>query len=79
FTGAYAINPANGARLPVWVADYVLAVYGTGALIAVPAHDARDYAFAHSHERPIIRVIDSEDDIENAAAAAGIPQAAASP
>ncbi|MCW1407159.1 leucine--tRNA ligase [Rhizobium sp. 1AS11] len=67
FTGAYAINPANGARLPVWVADYVLAGYGTGALMAVPAHDARDYAFAHAHELPIIRVIDSEDDIEKAA------------
>ncbi|MBY5553341.1 leucine--tRNA ligase [Rhizobium leguminosarum] len=67
FTGAYAINPANGARLPVWVADYVLAGYGTGALMAVPAHDARDHAFARAQGLPIIRVIDSADDIEKAA------------
>ncbi|MFW8585397.1 leucine--tRNA ligase [Rhizobium beringeri] len=67
FTGAYAVNPATGARLPIWVADYVLAGYGTGALMAVPAHDARDHAFACAHGLPIIRVIDSADDIENAA------------
>ncbi|MCV9942352.1 leucine--tRNA ligase [Rhizobium sp. BT-175] len=67
FTGAYAIHPANGARLPVWVADYVLAGYGTGALMAVPAHDARDHAFARAHGLPIIRVIDSGKDVEKAA------------
>ncbi|MGO7588758.1 leucine--tRNA ligase [Rhizobium leguminosarum] len=67
FTGAYAVNPATGARLPIWVADYVLAGYGTGALMAVPAHDARDHAFACAYGLPIIRVIDSADDIENAA------------
>ncbi|WP_327205593.1 leucine--tRNA ligase [Rhizobium beringeri] len=67
FTGAYAVNPATGARLPIWVADYVLAGYGTGALMAVPAHDARNHAFACAHGLPIIRVIDSADDIENAA------------
>ncbi|MBY5915384.1 leucine--tRNA ligase [Rhizobium leguminosarum bv. trifolii] len=67
FTGADAVNPATGARLPIWVADYVLAGYGAGALMAVPAHDARDYAFACAHGLPIIRVIDSADDIEKAA------------
>ena len=67
FTGAYAVNPATGARLPIWVADYVLAGYGAGALMAVPAHDARDHAFACAHGLPIIRVIDSADDIEKAA------------
>ncbi|NDK51429.1 leucine--tRNA ligase [Rhizobium laguerreae] len=67
FTGAYAINPASGARLPVWVADYVLAGYGTGALMAVPAHEARDHAFACAQGLPIIRVIDSADDIEKTA------------
>jgi leucyl-tRNA synthetase len=50
FTGAYAINPVNGARIPIWVADYVLMTYGTGAIMAVPAHDERDFAFAkNSH------------------------------
>src|SRR5262249_14655603 len=46
FTGAYAENPVNGARIPVWIADYVLASYGTGAIMAVPGHDERDHAFA---------------------------------
>jgi len=67
FTGAYAIHPATGARLPVWVADYVLAGFGTGALMAVPAHDARDHAFARAHGLPVIRVIDSADEIDNTA------------
>lgn len=67
FTGAYAINPATGARLPIWVADYVLAGYGTGALMAVPAHDARDHAFAHTHGLPIIRVIESDEDVRQSA------------
>jgi len=57
FTGAYALNPANGDRIPIWIADYVLAEYGTGAIMAVPAHDERDFAFAQAFELPIKRVI----------------------
>ncbi|MFM0288119.1 leucine--tRNA ligase [Paraburkholderia megapolitana] len=58
FTGAYTINPANGKRLPVWVADYVLSGYGTGAIMAVPAHDRRDYEFAQTFSLPVIKVVD---------------------
>ena len=61
FTGAYAINPVNGARLPVWVADYVLASYGTGAIMAVPAHDERDFEFAQEYKLPVIQVIAPKD------------------
>ncbi len=57
FTGAYAINPANDERIPIWIADYVLMSYGTGAIMAVPAHDERDFAFARKYELPIIPVI----------------------
>ena len=57
FTGGHAINPANGARVPVWIADYVLMGYGTGAIMAVPAHDERDYAFALKYGLPTPRVI----------------------
>jgi leucyl-tRNA synthetase len=57
FTGAYAVNPINGARVPIWVADYVLMGYGTGAIMAVPAHDERDYEFATRFELPVIPVI----------------------
>ncbi|WP_044479359.1 leucine--tRNA ligase [Paenibacillus antibioticophila] len=57
FTGAYAVNPANGAKLPIWIADYVLAGYGTGAIMAVPGHDERDYEFAKQFELPIIEVV----------------------
>ncbi|HEX6291953.1 MAG TPA: leucine--tRNA ligase [Herpetosiphonaceae bacterium] len=57
WTGAYAINPASGARIPVWIADYVLVRYGTGAIMAVPAHDDRDHAFAVAHSLPIVPVI----------------------
>ncbi len=57
FTGGYAINPATGARIPVWVADYVLIGYGTGAIMAVPAHDTRDFAFARTFDLPIVEVI----------------------
>lgn len=56
-TGAYCVNPVNGARLPIWIADYVLMGYGTGAIMAVPAHDARDFAFARAMDLPIIQVI----------------------
>ena len=57
FTGSYAINPINNAKIPVWISDYVLAGYGTGAIMAVPAHDARDYQFAKTFDLPIIPVI----------------------
>jgi leucyl-tRNA synthetase len=57
FTGAYAINPVNGERIPIWTADYVLAGYGTGAIMAVPAHDERDFAFARRFNLPIRRVV----------------------
>jgi len=57
FTGAYAINPVNNARIPIWVADYVLMGYGFGAIMAVPAHDERDFAFATKYDLPIIEVI----------------------
>jgi leucyl-tRNA synthetase len=57
FTGAYALNPVNGQRVPVFVADYVLLTYGTGAIMAVPAHDQRDYEFAHQYGLPVIEVI----------------------
>jgi leucyl-tRNA synthetase len=59
FTGVYAINPVNGAKVPVWVADYVLMDYGTGAIMAVPAHDERDFEFAKKFNIPIIEVISS--------------------
>lgn len=57
FTGAYAVNPVNGAKLPIWIADYVLAGYGTGAIMAVPGHDTRDYEFAKQFELPIVEVV----------------------
>jgi leucyl-tRNA synthetase len=57
FTGAYAVNPVNGKEIPVWIADYVLATYGTGAIMAVPAHDERDFAFAKAFDLPIITVV----------------------
>lgn len=58
FTGAYAVNPLNGAEIPIWISDYVLMGYGTGAIMAVPGHDERDFAFAKKFELPILRVID---------------------
>ena len=61
FTGAYAINPLTGKQIPVWVSDYVLAGYGTGAIMAVPAHDSRDYAFARHFYLPIIPLIEGCD------------------
>ena len=61
FTGAYAIHPFTGEEIPVWVSDYVLAGYGTGAIMAVPAHDSRDYAFAKKFELPIIQVVSGGD------------------
>ncbi len=61
FTGAYAINPFTGHRIPIWIAEYVLKHYGTGAIMAVPAHDSRDYAFARKFGLPIIQVIEGAD------------------
>ncbi len=61
FTGGYAINPVNGARIPVWIADYVLMTYGTGAIMAVPAHDERDFEFALKFGLPILPVIERAD------------------
>ncbi len=61
FTGAYAINPMNGERVPIWIANYVLLEYGTGAIMAVPAHDQRDFEFARKYDIPIRVVIKSED------------------
>lgn len=65
FTGAYAINPVNGEKVPIWIADYVLAGYGTGCVMAVPAHDERDYDFAKKYNLPIRRVIKGEADTDN--------------
>ena len=61
FTGAYAINPFNGTEIPIYISDYVLAGYGTGAIMAVPAHDSRDYAFAKHFDLPIIPVVEGGD------------------
>ena len=67
-TGAFATNPANGQKIPVWIADYVLATYGTGAVMAVPAHDERDHEFAKKYNLPIVRVIEGGDkDLDEAA------------
>ncbi|WJM06790.1 leucine--tRNA ligase [Paenibacillus sp. PK1-4R] len=66
FTGAYAINPVNGAKLPIWIADYVLAGYGTGAVMAVPGHDARDWEFAKQFGLDIIEVIQGGDVTQEA-------------
>lgn len=60
FTGAYAVNPFNGAEIPIWISDYVLAGYGTGAIMAVPAHDSRDYAFARHFDLPIVPIIECD-------------------
>ena len=66
FTGSYAINPVNGKEIPIWISDYVLATYGTGAIMAVPAHDERDYEFAKKFKLEIIPVLEG-GDIENEA------------
>ena len=78
FTGAYAVNPATGATIPIWIADYVLAHYGTGAIMAVPAHDQRDFEFARKFDLPIVPVyqpdgapIDRRDDDRRAGRAPG--------
>ncbi len=66
FTGSYAINPVNGAKIPIWIADYVLGGYGTGALMAVPAHDERDFAFAEKFDLPIVQVVERPDNSPDA-------------
>ncbi|MDP9380443.1 MAG: leucine--tRNA ligase [Chloroflexota bacterium] len=65
FTGAYAINPANGERVPIWIADYVLMTYGTGAIMAVPAHDERDHEFARKFGMRIVEVIESPEGVQD--------------
>ncbi len=71
FTGAYAINPANNKKVPIWVADYVLMSYGTGAIMAVPGHDERDYEFATEFDLPIIEVVSGGDMTKEAYAGDG--------
>lgn len=71
FTGAYAINPVNGAKVPIWIADYVLGGYGTGAIMAVPGHDQRDWEFAKQYELPIIEVVQGGDLAKEAYAGDG--------
>ena len=66
FTGSYAINPANSEKIPIWVADYVLPSYGTGAIMAVPAHDERDWQFARKYKLPIIEVIEKPTEAKDA-------------
>jgi leucyl-tRNA synthetase len=65
--GVYAINPANGSQLPVWISDYVLVTYGTGAIMAVPAHDTRDWEFAKKFNLPIIEVVSGGEDVQKEA------------
>ena len=82
FIGAYAINPVNGARVPIWIADYVMMAYGTGAIMGVPAHDERDFAFALKYALPILPVIQRTDGLAKsyvypAAVRPGLPQALA--
>jgi len=73
FTGHYVTNPVNGERLPVWVADYVLMAYGTGAIMAVPAHDERDGDFARTFDLPVRVVIDEDGRLVNSADFDGLP------
>src|SRR5512147_2799054 len=71
FIGAYAINPVNGARIPIWIADYVLMTYGTGAIMAVPGHDKRDFDFALKFGLPVLPVIDRTDGLTKSFALGG--------
>jgi len=72
FTGSYAINPANGKEIPIWISDYVLATYGTGSIMAVPAHDQRDYEFATKFNLEIIPVLEGGDTSKEAFVSDGI-------
>ena len=73
FTGLHAVNPANGEKLPIWVADYVLMDYGTGAIMAVPAHDERDGEFAETFSLPVTQVIDEDGKLINSGRFDGMP------
>ncbi len=73
FTGSFAINPVNGHRLPIWIADYVLTGYGTGAIMAVPAHDERDYEFAVQYSLPVVQVIEPADHSNNGSGSVKLP------
>ena len=64
FTGGYAVNPANEEEIPIWVADYVLVTYGTGAIMAVPGQDERDWEFAEVFDLPIVRTVQPPNDFE---------------
>ena len=79
FTGSYAINPVNGEPVPIWIADYVLISYGTGAIMAVPAHDERDFEFAQQFNLPIMAVVDPGDAIPPTSATKCSPASGASP
>ena len=63
FTGSYAVNPVNGAKIPIWISDYILISYGTGAVMAVPAHDERDWDFAKAFDLPVIKTVASKEEI----------------
>ncbi len=73
FSGSFAINPVNGQRVPIWIADYVLMGYGTGAIMAVPAHDERDYEFARKYQIPVVQVIEPADHSNNGDGAPKLP------
>jgi leucyl-tRNA synthetase len=79
FIGAYALNPVNGARIPIWVADYVMMGYGTGAIMGVPGHDERDLAFSLKHGLPVIPVIDRPDGQTRSLIRAGMAAAGIGP
>ena len=74
FTGGYVVNPFTGEEIPVYVADYVLMSYGTGAIMAVPAEDERDWAFAHAHGLPVVRTTEPPEDFEGGAYTGRRPQ-----
>ncbi len=73
FTGRHAVNPATGERMPIWVADYVLMEYGTGAIMAVPAHDERDREFAETYDLPIVEVVGEDGRLVNSGEFDGLP------
>jgi leucyl-tRNA synthetase len=75
FTGGYAVNPATGHKIPVWIADYVLMEYGTGAIMAVPGHDERDFAFATRYQLQIVRVLAAEGEDVDTPLTAAVPDA----